>query len=119
MWFVFGYQSKATVNCSMSLQFNGGDQWVEESNAAVYLNGLDALTVSVWIKPEETKTNAGFLKCHSGDGSDENSIAIRYDEQGWSNDNQFQNLIKAGLSTNNGKHNKSGLAAHCSNMENR
>lgn len=80
-----------------ALSFDGSDQWVEESGAGAYLNGLDTLSISVWVKSNTASTDAGFLKGHTSDQDDESSLAIRYESGPVSGG--LHNLLKAGLNT--------------------
>ena len=64
-----------------ALEFGGdGDRVVDEDGAS-YLNGLEAMTVAVWIKSNEVGTNAGFIQGEDPDGGD-NVCTIRYDSSG-------------------------------------
>ncbi len=64
-----------------ALDFGGdGDRVVDESGGD-YLNGLEAMTVSVWIKSDAIGTNAGFIRGEDPDGGD-NVCTIRYDSSG-------------------------------------
>jgi hypothetical protein len=63
------------------LEFGGdGDRVVDES-APDYLNGLDAITLAIWIKSNQVPTDAGFIICEEPDGGD-NIITMRYDAAG-------------------------------------
>ncbi|MCP4260924.1 MAG: LamG domain-containing protein [Planctomycetes bacterium] len=63
------------------LEFGGdGDRVVDESGAD-YLNGMEALTVAMWIKSNAIGTDAGFLQGEDPDGGD-NVFTMRYDSSG-------------------------------------
>jgi hypothetical protein len=63
------------------LEFGGdGDRVVDESGAD-YLNGMEALTVCMWIKSNSIGTDAGFLQGEDPDGGD-NVFTMRYDSSG-------------------------------------
>jgi len=63
------------------LEFGGdGDRVVDESGAD-YLNGMEALTVCMWIKSNAIGTDAGFLQGEDPDGGD-NVFTMRYDSSG-------------------------------------
>jgi len=63
------------------LAFGGdGDRVVDESGAD-YLNGMEALTVCMWIKSNRIGTDAGFLQGEDPDGGD-NVFTMRYDASG-------------------------------------
>jgi len=64
-----------------ALDFGGdGDHMIDE-DAENYLNGLDALTVCMWIKSDLTNTDKGFIVCEEPDASD-HIITMRYDASG-------------------------------------
>jgi hypothetical protein len=44
-----------------ALDFDGAGDYVEDADGGDYLNGLSALTVSVWIKSRSASTNRGFI----------------------------------------------------------
>jgi hypothetical protein len=84
------------------LNFNGVGDYVQVpdgNDANTLLNGLDAISVSVWVKSDVTNTDKGFIICEPPDGSDE-SITIRYDAAGASY--QGTNLMKMGITTTGG-----------------
>jgi len=64
------------------MRFNGDKaQYVLDADAGSYLNGLTAVTVSMWVKSEKTGTDAGVLATKTpaqGDGP----FSIRYDKEG-------------------------------------
>ena len=63
------------------LEFGGDGDRVVEWNAPDYLNGLDAVTLAVWIKANQVPTDSGFIICEEPDGGD-NIITMRYDVTG-------------------------------------
>jgi len=64
-----------------ALRFDGTGHYMVDDDAEVYLNGLDALTVAMWIKSDLTNTDKGFIDCEDPDGGD-NIITMRYDAAG-------------------------------------
>jgi len=66
---------------SGALGFDGVDDKVEYPDAGGYLNGLSAITVSLWIKSDVTSEDRGILFVREPTGSDE-ELSIRYDERG-------------------------------------
>ena len=63
------------------LEFGGdGDRVVDESGPD-YLNGLDSVTIAVWIKSNQVPTDAGFIQGEEPDGGD-NILTMRYDVAG-------------------------------------
>lgn len=90
-WYSPGYNS--TASC---LDFDGIQSTVTDADAGAFLNGLDALTVSVWIKSNVTTTDRGFLDTEDADNQDD-VLGIRYDQSGYAGGGS--NVIKAALST--------------------
>ncbi len=64
-----------------ALDFGGDGDHVIDEDAENYLNGLDALTVSMWIKSDVTNTDKGFINCEQPDGGG-SVITMRYDRAG-------------------------------------
>ena len=63
-----------------ALQFGNGSH-VLDDDAEDYLNGLEALTISVWVKSGVTDTDQGILLAKDPSDQD-NTIGIRYDVAG-------------------------------------
>ncbi|MHC4499966.1 MAG: hypothetical protein ACYS21_12730, partial [Planctomycetota bacterium] len=66
---------------SGALEFDGVDDVLEDSDAGSYLNGLSAITVSLWVKSDVTNEDRGILFSHAPTGDDED-LGIRYDNAG-------------------------------------
>jgi hypothetical protein len=64
-----------------ALDFDGNGDRVVDEDAENYLNGLDALTVCIWIKSDIVPTDKGFIICEEPDGGDQ-IITMRYDASG-------------------------------------
>ena len=64
-----------------ALEFDGTDDRVVDYAAASYLNGLDAITVCMWIKSNLVGTDKGFINGEEPDGGD-NLLEMRYDAAG-------------------------------------
>jgi hypothetical protein len=64
-----------------ALEFDGNGDRVVDNSAASYLNGLDAITVCMWIKSDVVGTDKGFIDGEDPDGSD-NVVTMRYDAAG-------------------------------------
>jgi len=75
------------------LDFNGGDN-VLATNANAYLDGLDALTVTVWVKSNEIDTDAGFIIFEEPNSTDNRDIRYDLDAGGG-----VTNAIKCGVTT--------------------
>ena len=80
------------------LSFNGLGNEVNDVDAGGYLNGLDAVTFSVWIKSNVTNTDRGFLICTDPDGTDNRDM--RYDEAG--SVSGRDDVIKCGITSTEG-----------------
>ncbi len=65
----------------VALEFDGAGDRVVDDTAAAYLNGLDAITVCMWIKSDVVGTDKGFIDGEDPDGSD-NVVTMRYDSSG-------------------------------------
>ena len=79
---------------SRSLAFDGDEDFVEDPDGESYLNGNDAITVSVWVRSNVTGTNRGFLSGQDPDGTD-STLSTRYDSDGWLGG--CSDCMKAGL----------------------
>ena len=64
-----------------SLEFFGDGQTVEDPDAGDYLNGLEAFTISIWIKSDLVGTDKGFLWFSQPSGGDDGGM--RYDAATW------------------------------------
>ncbi len=63
------------------LNFGGDGDMVDDEEADAYLNGLDAVTFSLWIKSNLVGTDKGFLWFYEPDSGD--SGGLRYDAASW------------------------------------
>ena len=64
-----------------ALEFGGDGDHVVDEDAENYLNGLNALTVCMWVKSDVAGTNKGFIICEQPSGGD-SIITMRYDSAG-------------------------------------
>ena len=64
-----------------ALRFGGDGDYVVDEDAEEYLNGLNALTVCLWIQADEIGTDRGFIDCEEPDGTDQ-MITMRHDAAG-------------------------------------
>jgi hypothetical protein len=64
-----------------ALEFDGAGDRVVDNAAAAYLNGLNAVTVCMWIKSDLIGTDKGFINGEEPDGGD-NVLTMRYDAAG-------------------------------------
>jgi hypothetical protein len=81
----FGTVHGATLNpagrVGGALYFDGTGNYVVDETAARYLNGLDAITVAMWIKADQIATDRGFIDCIEPDGKDR-VVTMRHDVAG-------------------------------------
>ncbi len=63
-----------------ALDFAGNGDHVVAENAASYMDGLNALTIALWINSDVTGTDSGFIIFHDPSGNDTRDI--RYDAAG-------------------------------------
>lgn len=76
------------------LEFSGtAVQEVNDVDASLYLDGLDAITVSVWVKSDVTGTDKGFIIMEYPAGNDDRDM--RYDAVGATGDGI--EVIKMGI----------------------
>ncbi len=109
---VSGNGSYARLSESTLLEFNGGKIGGalrldgSKENATVVksedlINGLSALTLSLWVKSNWYNTNRGFINGRTPNGKDR-FFSFRYDKDGFSGGEN--NVIKAGITTTEGTH---------------
>ena len=82
-----------------AIRFDGSGDGATVNNGASLINGLNAFTLSLWIKSEHTNTDRGFVFPKNPNGEDE-IFSIRYDADGISGEGK--NVIKAGITTTGG-----------------
>ena len=106
-----GNGSYARLSEGTSLEFNGGklggtlrlDDRKESATVAKggdLINGLDAFTLSLWVKSTKVGTDSGFIFPKTPNGKDE-IFSMRYDAEGSSGGGR--NVIKAGITTIGGE----------------
>ena len=79
---VEGSPTWVTGKMGGALEFSGaGGERVVDDDAGDYLNGLDAVTIAIWIKSGETGSDRGFIIGEEPDGGD-NIMEMRYDAAG-------------------------------------
>jgi len=83
-----------------AIAFDGGAGFLEDLDAYAYLEGLDALTILVWVRSNQVGTDAGIVTSDPPDDDDQN-ISLRYDVDGLFGGGQ--NVVKGGVMTENGK----------------
>ncbi len=83
-----------------ALRLDGTGSSAEDDDGADYINGLEAFSVSVWVKSDTTPHNNGIFIAMDPAGQD-NSFTLRYDSAGFKVA-AATNLIKAGFTTTSG-----------------
>ena len=105
-----GNGSDARLSSGASLEFNdgkiGGALQLDgkKKNATVskggeFLNGLDAFSLCLWVKSNNTNTDSGFINGRTPNGKDD-FFGFRYDKDGYNGGQR--NVIKAGITTTSG-----------------
>ncbi len=84
-----------------ALKLDGSASSAEDADGADYINGLDAFTISVWVKSDTTPTDYGIFHGKDPSGPDD-VFGLRYDSASWDFKGGGTNLIKAGISTTAG-----------------
>jgi len=84
-----GYDAKGAY------YFDGTGDYIEDPMGGNQLNGLSALTLSVWVKSSVTGVDNGIIYTHVPDGTD-SGISLRYDVSGANGGGT--NVIKAAVS---------------------
>ena len=64
-----------------ALSLDGSGAHAVDEDGADYINGLDAITVAMWIKSNQIGTDKGFFICNEPAGNDRD-LCIRYDVSG-------------------------------------
>ena len=64
-----------------ALEFDGSNDTVGDSAAGGYLNGLSAITVSLWVKSDVTNQDRGIMFSRNPTDAD-SDLGIRYDKDG-------------------------------------
>jgi len=83
-----------------ALDFGGDGDHVLDDDGEDYINGLDALTVCMWIKSDVIDTDKGFLHCMEPAGQDR-VVSMRYDTAGASFDGD--DILKMGVQSTGGE----------------
>jgi hypothetical protein len=82
------------------LDFTGSNTTVVNASAGTALNGLSAITVSMWIKSRETNSDKGFIDCESPSTGNDNQCTMRYDAAGANGGGT--NILKMGVTSTSG-----------------
>jgi hypothetical protein len=83
-----------------ALSLDGSGAHAIDEDGADYINGLEEITIAMWIKSNQTSTDKGFFICNDPAGNDRD-MCIRYDVSGSLGGGA--NLIKTGVNTGEGK----------------
>lgn len=97
---IYGAAWDSAGYCGQALLFDGntGDN-VLDDDGELYINGLDQITVCVWVKSNQIDTDKGFLFGLDAGGGD-NTFEMRYDASGWAGGGN--DVIKLVLETTGG-----------------
>ncbi|MCG9126963.1 hypothetical protein JT359_05110 [Candidatus Poribacteria bacterium] len=79
--------------------FFNGISTSDVENGEDLINGLDAFTLSLWVKSDEINTDSGFIFAKKPNGKDE-VFSVRYDAEGYIAGGK--NVIKAAITTTGG-----------------
>ena len=82
-----------------ALELDGADDHVVDELAADYINGLDAITICLWIKSDIVGTDKGFIIFEDPNGGDNRNM--RYDAASWAWEGGT-NLIKIAMDSTGG-----------------
>lgn len=77
-----------------SYLWDSSDDVIEDADAEDYINGLDDISICMWVKAAAINSDRGFLICTAPSGSDE-TVTIRYDSAGGSGGGD--DVIKVGI----------------------
>ena len=80
--------------------FDGVNDRLADEDAELFINGLTAVTVELWIKSDVTGTDRGFMETEEPDSTDD-ILALRYDVAG--SDGGGANVIKAAIIVGSGE----------------
>lgn len=83
-----------------AVSLDGAGAAVEDPNGADYINGLEAFTISVWVKSDSVGHDRGIVFAIDPTGGD-NVFGFRYDAASWSTPGGT-NLIKGAVTTTGG-----------------
>ncbi|MDE0315882.1 MAG: LamG domain-containing protein [Candidatus Poribacteria bacterium] len=83
-----------------AIKFDGGDSSAVDENGADYINGLEAFTISVWVKSDSAGHDRGIVFAIDPAGGD-NVFGLRYDAASWSTKGGT-NLVKGAITTTGG-----------------
>lgn len=88
----------------MALEFAANNQELQDTDGENYINGLSAITASVWVKSDLTGTDKGFVFGIASPNGTDQYIAMRYDAGGAVGGGS--NLLKMGLQLSGTQHNR-------------
>jgi hypothetical protein len=77
----YGAVPKLDGRIDGALYFGGSNNYVVDETAEQYLNGLNAITVCMWIRADQMYTDHGFIDCVEPDGKDQ-YVTMRHDLAG-------------------------------------
>jgi len=90
------WQATSGFDGNGAFSFPGNGEELEDSDAENYINGLDEITISVWVKADSTGTDKPVFDTEQPDSQDD-VLGLRYDSSGY--ESGCSDCIKAGLAT--------------------
>lgn len=79
----FGSVSNTNGKIGVAREFAGNGDYLEDSNGGTYLDGLNSLSISLWIKADATGTDRGLFYGRPPNTRD-NRVGLRHDAAGQS-----------------------------------
>lgn len=83
-----------------AVALDGAGAVVEDAKGGDYINGLEAFSISVWVKSDSVGHDRGIVFGKDPDGGD-HTFGLRYDAASWATKGGT-NLIKGGITTTGG-----------------
>lgn len=83
-----------------ALRLDGTGSSAEDDDGGDYINGLEAFSISVWVKSDTVGHDRGIIHGIDPDGGD-NVFTLRYDSASWATKGGT-NLVKGAISTTSG-----------------
>ena len=92
--------TKRRYKISGAVRFDGAEGSVVDDNGADYINGLEAFSISVWVKSDSAGHDRGIVFAVDPTGGD-NVFGLRYDAASWATAGGT-NLVKGAITTTGG-----------------
>lgn len=82
------------------ISFDGSNGQAVNADIGTVLNGVDAVTVALWVKSSATNVGKGIFHTKSSPSGEDKNLALRYDMEGWAGGGT--SLVKGALDTSAG-----------------